>query len=195
MTHANTGSATFGYQAHSSAGPTRGPEPDQQSHQVAVDANWLCGPSPHARRIKDATCRSVRLAGQDTSTTQKPTSRHVLSRTQRLLHSAVNSHSSSYTTLCCLHRKGRDGLNTELPAIAHTSLSILAKHHFGRSHYHQAERDCQEHHPSERVVYRQINDTRAYYRQSITHECDLDQCPVYGTQKQSGKCSSQNVNG
>ena len=85
-------------------------------------------------RIKDATCRSVKLAGQDTSTTQKPTSRHVLSRTQRLLHSGVNSHSSSCTTLCCLHRKGRDGLNTELPAIGHTTLSILAKHHVGRSH-------------------------------------------------------------
>jgi hypothetical protein len=84
--------------------------------------------------INDATCRSVRLAGQDTSTTQKPTSRHVLSRTQRLLHSGVNSHSSSCTTLSCLHRKGRDGLNTELPAIGHTTLSILAKHHVGRSH-------------------------------------------------------------
>ena len=84
--------------------------------------------------IKDATCRSVRLAGQDTSTTQKPTSRHVLSRTQRLLHSAVNSHSSANTSLSCLHRKGRDGLNTELPAIGHTTLSILAKHHVGRSH-------------------------------------------------------------
>ena len=84
--------------------------------------------------IKDATCRSVRLAGQDTSTTQKPTSRHVLSLTQRLLHSGVNSHSSACTSLCCLHRKGRDGLNTELPAIGHTTLSILAKHHVGRSH-------------------------------------------------------------
>ena len=84
--------------------------------------------------IKDATGRSVRLAGQDISTTQKPTSRHVLSRTQRLLHSGVNSHSSACTSLCCLHRKGRDGLNTELPAIGHTTLSILAKHHVGRSH-------------------------------------------------------------
>jgi len=131
--HANTGSATFGYQAQSSAAPTRGPEPDQQSHQVAVDANWLCG-HHHTRGIKDATCRSVKLAGQDTSTTQKPTSRHVLSRTQRLLHSAVNSHPSANTSLSCLHRKGRDGLNTELPAIGHTTLSILAKHHVGRSH-------------------------------------------------------------
>ncbi len=42
-THVNAGSAAFGYQAHSSAALTRGPEPDQQSHQVAVDANWLCG--------------------------------------------------------------------------------------------------------------------------------------------------------
>ena len=132
--HTNTGSATFGYQAHSSAVPTRGPEPDQQSHQIAVDANWLCGHQHTRGGIKDTTCRSVRLAGQDTSTTQKPTSRHVLSRTQRLLHSGVNSHSSSCTTLCCLHRKGRDGLNTELPAIGHTTLSILAKHHVGRSH-------------------------------------------------------------
>jgi len=41
--HANTGSATFGYQAYSSAGPTRGPEPDRQSHQISVDANWLRG--------------------------------------------------------------------------------------------------------------------------------------------------------
>ena len=51
--HANTGSATFGYQAHSSAGPTRGPEPDQQFHQVAIDANWLCG---HHHTREDQGC-------------------------------------------------------------------------------------------------------------------------------------------
>ena len=51
--HANTGSPTFGYQAHSSAAPTRGPEPDQQFHQVAIDANWLCG---HHHTREDQGC-------------------------------------------------------------------------------------------------------------------------------------------
>ena len=61
--HANTGSPTFGYQAHSSAGPTRGPEPDQQFHQVAIDANWLCG-YHHTREDQgcDMSLRQTRTA-------------------------------------------------------------------------------------------------------------------------------------
>ena len=113
--------------------------------------------------IKDATCRSVRLAGQDTSTTQKPTSRHVLSRTQRLLHSAVNSHSSACTHSAVCIARGATGSTLSY----RQSVTLLSLHSpsitSGKPH-HQAERDSQEHHPSERVVFRQKNDARGSTR-------------------------------
>ena len=89
--------------------------------------------SPHAG---GSMMRHVAASNSQGKTPRQLRSQRVAaySGEHRVGSTRYHAHSSSCTTLCCLHHKGRDGLNTELQAIGHTTLSILAKHHVGRSH-------------------------------------------------------------